>query len=111
LDKRLKDEQYNRRQKIIDSSNIYDPKNHPIKRNNRGNRDFYELKSKCDTKDNKTTLTEQEIKLCESLGLIFHEYLFIKEVLVRESISQGFLSRNFAEQAFKIGNKKLPEEY
>jgi len=66
LDKRQKDEQYNRRQKMIDGNNIYDPKNHPIKRNNRGNRDFYELKSKCDTKDNKTTLTEQEIKLCES---------------------------------------------
>jgi len=39
--------------------------------------------------------------------LIFHEYLFIKEVLVRESISQGFLSRNFAEQAFKIDKDRL----
>ena len=75
---------------MIDSNNIYDPKSHPIKRNSRGNRDSYELKSKSDNKDNKASLTDQEIKLCENLGLIFHEYLFIKEVLVRESISQGF---------------------
>jgi len=107
LDKRAKDEQYNRRQKMIDSNNIYDPKSHPIKRNSRGNRDSYELKSKCDSKDNKASLTDQEIKLCENLGLIFHEYLFIKEVLVRESISQGFLSRSFAENAFKIDKERL----
>ena len=103
LEKRSKDEQYLRRQKMIDGNNIYDPKSHPIKRNSRGNRDSYELKSKSDNKDNKASLTDQEIKLCENLGLIFHEYLFIKEVLVRESISQGFQSRSFAENAFKIG--------
>lgn len=107
LEKRSKDEQYLRRQKMIDSNNIYDPKSHPIKRNSRGNRDSYELKSKCDNKDNKASLTDQEIKLCENLGLIFHEYLFIKEVLVRESISQGFQSRSFAENAFKIDKERL----
>lgn len=62
LDKRAKDEQYMRRQKMIDSNNIYDPKSHPIKRNSRGNRDSYELKSKNDNKDNKQSLTDQEIK-------------------------------------------------
>lgn len=51
-------------------------------------------------KDARTPFTDLENRLCERLGLKPHEYLMIKEVLVRESIAQGVLSRDSLNNIF-----------
>jgi transcriptional adapter 2-alpha len=51
-------------------------------------------------KDTKASFTENENKLCDKVGLKPHEYLLIKEILVRESVSQGFLSKEYVNQVF-----------
>ncbi len=48
-------------------------------------------------------MAEFESKLCEKLGITPHEYLLIKDVLVRECIKEGFITRNFAEETFNLG--------
>lgn len=54
----------------------------------------------------KGSLRTNEISLCNELGLNFREYLLIKEILVRESILQGFISRSFLEHTIKIDKEK-----
>lgn len=92
LEKRKKDEQYNKRTDTL--KNIYQQEAKFNKRTNRINKDEEELK------DTKSSFSELENRLCEKVGLKPHEYILIKEILVRESISQGFLSRDFVNQVF-----------
>lgn len=74
--------------------NIYQQEAKFNKRTSRVSRDEDEFK------ETKGSFTELENKLCEKLGLKPHEYLLIKEILVRESVSQGFISREFVNQIF-----------
>lgn len=92
LEKRKKDDQYNKKTETL--KNIYQQETKFSKRTNRVSKDEEELR------DTKSSFTELENRLCERVGLKPHEYLLIKEILVRESISQGFLSRDFVSQTF-----------
>lgn len=64
----------------------------------------YNLKEK--QEDVKGCLRNSEINLCNELGLDYREYLLIKEILVRESILQGYITRGFVEQCVKIEKDK-----
>lgn len=46
---------------------------------------------------------EKEIILCEKLNLHPHEYLLIKDFLIRESVKTGFITKDFADGNIKIG--------
>jgi hypothetical protein len=45
------------------------------------------------------------MQLCEKLAINPHEYLVIKEVLVREAVNEGFIKKDFAESILKLGNR------
>lgn len=92
LEKRKKDEQYLKRTESL--KNIYQQESKFSKRN-RFNREEEELQGR-----GRGSFTDLENRLCERVGLKPHEYLLLKEVLIRESVSQGFLSREFVSQAF-----------
>lgn len=36
-----------------------------------------------------------------------HEYLLIKDMLVRESLKEGIITKNFLENTFKIEKERL----
>lgn len=91
-EKRKKDEQYNKRTETL--KNIYQQEAKFNKRTSRMNKDEEEFR------DTKASFTEIENKLCDRVGLKPHEYLLIKEILVRESVSQGFLSKDYVNQVF-----------
>lgn len=63
------------------------------------------LKSQKNNK--KLNLTSREIMLCNELELSFHEYLFIKEYLVRECLVQGFLTRQDSQDKISLGKQIL----
>lgn len=58
-------------------------------------------------KNQSQIITELEAKLCEGLGLTAYEYLLIKDMLIRECVKEGLLSRDFVTETFKIGTKPL----
>lgn len=88
--------------------NIYQQESKTTKRTQRSKHEEEEFK------DSKTPFTELENRLCERLALKPHEYLMIKEILVRESISQGVLARDSLNNIFdpkKIEKVKLNEVF
>ena len=50
-------------------------------------------KSKVDNDEN-LNFCEKEIKMCEDLNIELDDYIIIKEALVRNNISNGFVDRN-----------------
>ena len=107
LNERKNKDEYNRRPNNLASNNLYDPQSHSIKRYNNGSRDNYECKYKNQNKDNKSSLNEQEIKLCNMFKMSLHEYLCVKDMLIKESYEQGLLSRSYTENAFKMDKERV----
>ena len=50
---------------------------------------------------------EQEGSLCDKLNLSSHEYLIIKDLLIRESVKEGFVTKNFAENQIKLDKDRI----
>lgn len=75
------------------------------KRQSRGLREK-SSKKKGESANSKMSLSQQEVKLCEEMEMSFHDYLLVKEILVRESVAQGFISRNWVENSLKIDTEK-----
>jgi hypothetical protein len=46
----------------------------------------------------------KEYNLCKNLQLSCNDYLLIKDMLIRESIKEGIISKSFLDNSFKIGN-------
>ena len=44
-----------------------------------------------------------EAELCERIGIQPIEFITIKEVLIRESVREGFLKKEHAENIVKLG--------
>jgi transcriptional adapter 2-alpha len=47
-----------------------------------------------------------ELDLCERVGIQPIEFIAIKEVLIRESVREGFLKKEQAENIIKLGKWK-----
>lgn len=56
-------------------------------------------------------MNEQEYLLVEKLGISPQEYLVLKEVLVRESVRQGFLKKDQALANFKLDKERVSSIY
>ena len=45
----------------------------------------------------------KELNLCEQLGIAPYEFLLIKDLLVRECLKEGFLTKDSATNSVKLG--------
>jgi len=41
--------------------------------------------------------------LCDHVGITPHEFLLIKDLLVRECLKEGYLTRDFVDASIKLG--------
>lgn len=54
-----------------------------------------------------SNINEQEQLLCDKLGITTYDYIIIKEVLIRESVNENFVKRDYAENKLKIDKDRL----
>ncbi len=52
-------------------------------------------------------LSYDETKMCEKLDLSIHQYIIIKQTLIRECIKEGFMRKQELENIFKIQKEKV----
>jgi len=106
-EKKKKDEAYQKKQKQNDIY-LFDPKisiNRFTPRRTRYNgKDTLDNKELNDkkTKSNFSQLNEREYNLCEQLGISPYDYILVKEVLVRECIKEGVISRDIVNNMIKL---------
>eukprot|EP01016_Furgasonia_blochmanni_P016095 TRINITY_DN1912_c0_g2_i11.p2 TRINITY_DN1912_c0_g2~~TRINITY_DN1912_c0_g2_i11.p2 ORF type:complete len:237 (+),score=91.62 TRINITY_DN1912_c0_g2_i11:79-711(+) len=108
-EKRKKDDAYQKKQRQNDAF-IYENKNKvntPRRTRFKGEIFDNTKKEAGDKKKSSTVMCDMESKLCEKLGLTPHEYLLIKDVLVRECVKEGFVTRNFAESVFMLDKERM----
>jgi transcriptional adapter 2-alpha len=110
-EKKKKDEAYQKKQKQNDIY-LFDPKintNRFTPRRTRYNgKDTMESKEASDKKNkaNFSQLNEKEHNLCESLSITPYDYILIKEVLVRECLKDGLLSKDIVNNIIKIDKER-----
>jgi len=106
-EKKKKDEAYQKKQKQNEIY-LFDPKislNRFTPRRTRYNgKDSLENKETTDkkSKNNFSQLNEKEFTLCEQLSITPYDYILIKEVLVRECVKEGLLSRDIVNSIIKL---------
>jgi len=106
-EKKKKDEAYQKKQKQNDIY-LFDPKintNRFTPRRTRYNgKDTMESKeaSEKKNKNNFSQLNEKEHNLCEQLSITPYDYILVKEVLVRECLKEGLISKDVVNNMIKL---------
>jgi len=104
-DKKKKEEALQKKQKQNEPI-LYDKQTKPVPtaRRNRANTDSREANEK-KNKYAQTQLNEKELNLCDHVCITPHEFLLIKDLLVRECLKEGFLTRDFVDASIKLDFK------
>jgi len=110
-EKKKKDEAYQKKQKQNDIY-LFDPKintNRFTPRRTRYNgKDTMESKeaSEKKNKNNFSQLNEKEHNLCEQLSITPYDYILVKEVLVRECLKEGLISKDVVNNMIKLDKER-----